>query len=82
MPHTEVDLIVAVGGPHGEEMRPHGVDFAWQVQAPVSLRVYGVPAPADVLPHAPRLQDALPRRFVADGHLGKLARNLRPKASG
>ncbi len=71
VPHSEVDLIVV----DGEE--PQAVDFAWQVQAPACLRVYGAPAPADVLPFAPRLQGGAPWRFVADGHLGKLARNLR-----
>ena len=41
------------------------------------LQIYGVPAPVEVLPDASRLQGNSPLRFVADGHLGKLARNLR-----
>ncbi len=75
VPHPEVDLIVVTDGEHGEN--PRAVDFAWAVQAPTRMHVYGVPAPAEVLPHAPRLQGGSPPRFVADGHLGKLARNLR-----
>ena len=75
VPHPEVDLIVAC-----DEQKPGGpcaVDFSWPVQAPVRLHIYGVPAPVDVFPTAPRLQGCSPPRFVADGHLGKLARNLR-----
>ena len=75
VPHPEVDLIVATDDQ--EAGSPRAVDFAWQVQAPVRLQIYGVPAPADVLPRAARLQGGAPTRFVADGHLGKLARNLR-----
>lgn len=75
VPHPEVDLIVVTDGEDGGN--PRAVDFAWAVQAPTRMHVYGVPAPADVLPHAPRLQGGAPPRFVADGHLGKLARNLR-----
>ena len=68
VPHPEVDLIVAGVG---------SVDFAWQVASPVALEVYSVPAPAEVFPGAARLQQPAPTRFVADGHLGKLVRNLR-----
>ena len=73
VPHSEVDLIV-VRTPDSD---PRAVDFSWVVQAPVCLEVHPVPAPADVLPAAPRLQLHAWDRFVADGHLGKLARNLR-----
>ncbi len=75
VPHPEVDLIVAC-----DEQNPGGpcaVDFSWPVQAPVRLHIYGVRATVDVFPTAPRLQGYPPPRFVADGHLGKLARNLR-----
>ena len=76
VPHPQVDLIViASGEPAGE--RPRTVDFTWQVEASVHLQIYGAPASAEVLPQAPRLQERPPARFVADGHLGKLARNLR-----
>jgi uncharacterized protein len=74
VPHSELDLIVASEG-HREER--HAVDFDWPVQMSVHLETFGVPAPANVLPHAPRLQVRDWSRFVADGHLGKLARNLR-----
>ena len=47
------------------------------MQTPIRLQIYGVPAPAEVLPQARRLQGYPPPRFVADGHVGKLARNLR-----
>ena len=53
------------------------VDFRWQVAGPAALDFVGVPAPAEAAPDAPRLQGGAPARFVADGHLGKLARNLR-----
>ena len=69
VPHPEVDLIVAAG--------EGTVGFGWQVTGPVALEVHSAPAPADLLPAAPRLQGGAPARFVADGHLGKLVRNLR-----
>lgn len=69
VPHPEVDLIVADG--------VGAVDFSWQVSATATLAVHAAPAPPVVLPGSPRLQDPAPARFVADGHLGKLARNLR-----
>ena len=53
------------------------VDFRWQAVGPSRIDAYGFPAPADVLPSAPRLQTPHFDRFVTDGHLGKLARNLR-----
>ena len=74
MPHSEVDLIVAVKT-HGAER--YGVHFGWPVQIPMRLEIFGVPPPADVLPQTQRLQIRPRSRFVADGHLGKLARNLR-----
>lgn len=74
VPHPEVDLIIATSENGGG---PCAVDFSWVVQAPVSLEIHGVPAPADVQPQAARLQVRTWNRFVADGHLGTLARNLR-----
>jgi hypothetical protein len=73
IPHPEVDLIIVTTFPED----PVGVDFGWQVERPVRIDVYGVPAPRDILPSLPRLQTRLYDRFVADGHLGTLARNLR-----
>ena len=74
VPHPEVDLIVGANA-HSHEWGP--VDFTWLVQTPVRAAIFGVPAPANVLPAAPRLQVKQWSRFIADGHLGKLARNLR-----
>jgi len=74
IPHTEVDLI-AVLDEAGTAVRP--LDFPFQLDAPVRLAVYPVPAPWDVLSSAPRLQARDCVRFVADGHLGALARHLR-----
>ena len=74
VPHPEVDLIAAVTSAAAERQ---AADFFWQVQEPAHIDVYPVPAPADVLAGAPRLQVHHWTRFVADGHLGKLARNLR-----
>jgi uncharacterized protein with PIN domain len=74
VPHPEVDLIVAQPAVLGPMQ---AIDFTWQVQSPVRLDVYPVPAPKKVLAEAPRLQVPEFTRFVADGHLGKLARNLR-----
>jgi uncharacterized protein len=73
VPHPEVDLIVL----SGEGLAQQAVDFRWSVQTDVRLEIFGVPAPAAILPGAPRLQRSQTDRFVADGHLGKLARNLR-----
>lgn len=74
VPHTEIDLIVAAGADGG---RASAVDFSWIVQTSVRLDIHPVPAPAAALPDAPRLQTRHCTRFVADGHLGKLARSLR-----
>jgi uncharacterized protein with PIN domain len=74
IPHPEVDLIVAS---FREGEAPIPVDFRWQTEAPIRMDVYGFPAPPNILPSAPRLQTRRFDRFVADGHLGKLARNLR-----
>lgn len=73
VPHPEIDLIVDRARDGGAR----AVDFSWLVQGPVRLDIHPVPAPEDVLPGEPRLQARSATRFVADGHLGKLARNLR-----
>jgi uncharacterized protein with PIN domain len=73
IPHVMVDLIVVSDSRGGTQ----SVDFAWPIEAPVTIEVHPVPTPPDVLPGAPRLQRRLCDRFVADGHLGKLARRLR-----
>lgn len=73
VPHVEVDLIVATDA----DSQPHAEDLDWQVDSPTTLEIYPVPAPSNALPEAPRLQNRFRERFVADGHLGKLARNLR-----
>ena len=47
------------------------------VETSARIDVYGFPAPEDILPSRPRLQRRRCERFVVDGHLGGLARNLR-----
>ena len=74
VPHTEVDLIVVSA--LGDEAQ-RAVDFGWIVRAGVEIAVHAAPVPDEVLPGAARLQERGRTRFVADGHLGKLARNLR-----
>ncbi|MCX6876056.1 MAG: hypothetical protein NTW21_19950 [Verrucomicrobia bacterium] len=74
VPHVEVDLIVALDatGTAGRAL-----EFAFPVDAPVTLAIFPVPAPPDLLPGAPRLQPRGCARFIADGHLGTLTRHLR-----
>ena len=67
VPHTEVDLIVADGQPVG---------FEFQVAHAIHIEVFPVDATIGSHP-ANRLQRRQHCRFVADGHLGKLARDLR-----
>jgi len=74
VPHVEVDLIVATD-PTGNAS--HALDFFFPVQSAIVLTIHPVPAPPDLLPAAPRLQTRKGDRFVADGHLGALARHLR-----
>jgi uncharacterized protein len=74
VPHPEVDLILTIDA---DDPEPRPVDFTWQVQAAQRLEIHPVPAPATLLPTTPRLQVRRCCRFIADGHLGKLARNLR-----
>src|SRR5207237_9153136 len=68
VPHTEVDLIIVNGVP---------VDFACVVDRESSIEVYPV-GTREITPFAEnRLQLTEIRSFVADGHLGKLVRDLR-----
>ncbi len=64
VPHPEMDLILINGAPAG---------FNAQVEHDCTVEIFGIPAPAGYVP----LQRRGVARFVADGHLGKLARDLR-----
>jgi uncharacterized protein with PIN domain len=65
VPHPEVDVIVANGKP---------VNFAARLEADTTLDVYPV---STTFCSGFRLQARDVRAFVADGHLGKLTRDLR-----
>jgi uncharacterized protein with PIN domain len=65
VPHPEVDLIVCNGQP---------VDFHFHLEADAAVDVY--PISARIFPEF-RLQERNVSAFVADGHLGKLVRDLR-----
>ena len=67
VPHPEVDLIVVEGEP---------VDFNFGITRDAEIEVYppGIRYP---LFNEKRLQLARATRFVCDGHLGRLTRNLR-----
>lgn len=67
VPHPEVDLIIIDG---------KLVDFSFQLNTDAALEIYPVPAPSELFPND-RLQARNVLAFVADGHLGKLTRNLR-----
>jgi uncharacterized protein with PIN domain len=69
VPHTEVDLILVDG---------QSVDFAYRLRGGERVAVYPMFESLDISPLL-RLRPMPLRspRFVADGHLGKLARNLR-----
>ncbi|HEY5741371.1 MAG TPA: Mut7-C RNAse domain-containing protein, partial [Terrimicrobiaceae bacterium] len=73
VPHPEVDLIVLSTG----LQKALAIDFQWQLENSGNLDIYGFPAPRDLFPSCPRLQSRSFAHFVADGHLGKLSRNLR-----
>jgi uncharacterized protein with PIN domain len=68
-PHTEIDLILADG-------RPVGLDH--RLAAGECLDVFGIDRPGE-LTALPGLMPAAPdpRRFILDGHLGRLAGYLR-----
>ena len=65
VPHPEVDLIIVNGQP---------VDFSFQVESDTAFDIY--PTSAELFSTF-RLQERNVRAFVADGHLGKLTRDLR-----
>jgi uncharacterized protein with PIN domain len=67
VPHPEVDLIVA---------KAASISFSHHLISDEEIDVYPVPAPPELFP-GERLQQRGVTRFVADGHLGKLARDLR-----
>lgn len=77
IPHTEVDLIVDVTAQTDPVEAAPAVDFSWVVEGPAVLHVHASPAPSGLLPQVPHLQVRRWTRFIADGHLGTLARNLR-----
>lgn len=68
VPHTEVDLILVNGRP---------ADFADVVGEETAVDVYAVDANRATLFPEYRLQTTEIHSFVADGHLGKLVRDLR-----
>ena len=67
VPHPEVDLILVESQP---------VDFAFLVRSEANIEIFGVGDFPDRFSQG-RLQRKSIRRFVADGHLGKLASILR-----
>jgi uncharacterized protein with PIN domain len=68
IPHTEVDLILVNGEP---------IDFAFVVRVQSEIDVHPISqTPVTLFPEN-RLQVRQIRNFVADGHLGKLVRDLR-----
>jgi uncharacterized protein with PIN domain len=68
VPHTEVDLILINGQP---------VDFAFVIGRESPIDVYPVESQGITSFAENRLQVRDIRKFVADGHLGKLVRDLR-----
>jgi uncharacterized protein len=68
VPHTEVDLILVNGAP---------VDFASVLEEEAAMDIYPVTGDRATLFPANRLQLANIEKFIADGHLGKLTRDLR-----
>src|SRR5438046_5727803 len=67
VPHPEVDLILVNGQP---------VDFYHTLRTNVYVAVYAVGFLPTLFTHK-RLQKSHFAKFVADGHLGRLTRNLR-----
>jgi uncharacterized protein with PIN domain len=67
VPHPEVDLILVEGVP---------VDFSYALQRNTTIEIYPVGFTHTASPHERALRDDI-KRFIADGHLGKLTRNLR-----
>jgi len=67
VPHPEVDLILVNGQP---------VDFDYAIRGDADIELYPVGTGTPQFKEQ-RLQATTVSRFVADGHLGSLARNLR-----
>jgi uncharacterized protein with PIN domain len=67
VPHTEVDLILLEGEP---------IDFAHPIDHDATVDVHSVEQTPGLFPQK-QLQQRNLAKFVADGHLGKLARDLR-----
>ena len=67
VPHPEIDLILVDGQP---------VDFDYAIAAAANIELYPTRTPRPVFKYK-HLQATTAIRFVADGHLGKLARDLR-----
>jgi uncharacterized protein len=67
VPHPEIDLILVNGQP---------VDFQYGISSAAEIELYPVGNPATQLKEK-RLQVSSITRFIADGHLGGLVRNLR-----
>lgn len=67
VPHPEIDLILVNGEP---------VNLSFPLQSAAKIEVYPYSTPATPFPQS-RLQRRNVTRFVADGHLGKLTRDLR-----
>jgi len=67
VPHPEVDLILVNGQP---------VDFDYAIKGDADIELYPVGTGTPQFKEQ-RLQTTTVNRFVADGHLGSLARNLR-----
>jgi uncharacterized protein len=68
IPHSEVDLILVNGQP---------VTFAFVLEHNANAEIYPVEGDRATFFPANRLQLLHVERFIADGHLGKLARDLR-----
>lgn len=68
IPHTEVDLILVSDRP---------ADFALVLDTPAMVHVYPPSSQPDAGFPGNRLQTRNVEKFVADGHLGKLVRDLR-----
>ena len=68
MPHTEVDLILVDSEP---------VDFSRVIRSGAAVEVFSIGSKSLTSFSENRLQVRSIRKFVADGHLGKLVRDLR-----
>ena len=67
VPHPQIDLILVNREPVG---------FSYQLERDATIEVFPVPGAHEKF-GVPPLQRRQVRRFVADGHLGKLTRDLR-----